>query len=86
MRNYKEEKDSFLSPLVHPLHTERDDIFDDFSDLEIKGSHTKMTDSSTSNHTEAKRNGWFSRVVWVSRAPGEAALSNRNNSGCASIG
>lgn len=82
VRNYKEEKDFFLKIIIHLSQTEIDDIFNDFSNLEIKGSQRKMIDNSNSNHTEAKEINSSQERCLVSRMPGEAALFNKNNSGC----
>lgn len=79
MRNYVEEKEILFSFLSSRL--KRDDIFNDFSNLDIKGSHGKMTDSSSSNHTAAKEISGSPERPLVSRVPEEAVLCHRNHSG-----
>lgn len=48
----RKKRSLFLIPL---FQTKKDGIFNDFSNLEIKGSHRKLTDHSQSYHTEQKK-------------------------------
>lgn len=70
--------DSFF--LILLFQTERGGICIDFSSLEVKGSHRKMTDRSHSDRAGAKEMNGLQKQCLVSRAPAGAVLCHKNNS------
>ena len=78
MRDYVEETEILFFFIL--FQTERDGVCNDFSSLEVKGSHRKMTDRSHSDHAGAKEMNGLQKQCLVSRAPAGAVLCNKNNS------
>lgn len=76
MRDYVE-KMEILFFFILLFQTERGGVCNDFSSLEVKGSHRKMTDRSHSDHAEQKEMNGLQKQCLVSRAPAGSIVQQK---------